>query len=141
MSGGLIAVSPDAPDHLFALLLSSNDTPLIYKGDMIANTWELIATGQTTAFPLNNWQGFYDLVFELSPIDSELMFAGTGQLFKSTNGGSSFSLTGGYGGNFAIHPDMQSMKILDNGTAWIATDGGFTYSTCLLYTSPSPRDS
>lgn len=128
-SGGVLAVSPAAPDNLFAILLSSDNTPLLYRGDMVANTWELIATGQTNAFPLNNGQGFFDLALEVSPIDADLIFAGTSTLYKSTDGGTNFSIIGGYGGDFPIHPDIQDMKILEDGTTWVATDGGFTHST------------
>jgi len=128
-SGGLLAVTPAAPDSLFAILLGNDNTPLIYRADLAAETWELVATGQTTEFPLNNGQGFFDLILEVSPIDATLIFAGTSTLYKSSDGGNNFSIIGGYGGDFPIHPDMQCMKLLANGDAWIATDGGFTLST------------
>ncbi|MFT4664180.1 MAG: hypothetical protein ACI8YQ_001841 [Polaribacter sp.] len=128
-AGGLLAVSPAAPDDLFAILLAADNTPLLYKGNMLSNTWDLIATGQTNAFPLNNGQGFFDLALEVSPTDPDLIFAGTSTLYKSTNGGASFTIIGGYGGDFPIHPDIQDMKILDDGSTWVATDGGFTHAT------------
>ena len=128
-AGGLLAVSPDRPDELFGIFLSAANTPLIYKGDMVNANWSLLATGQTDALPLNNGQGFFDLVLEVSPIDADIIFAGTTTLFKSTNGGTNFSTVGGYGGAFPIHPDIQSMKILENGTSWVATDGGLTFSS------------
>ncbi len=128
-AGGLLAVSPVAQESLFAILLGNDNTPLLYKGNMELATWELIATGQTNAFPLNNGQGFFDLVLEVSPTNADLIFAGTSTLYKSTNGGANFSIIGGYGGDFPIHPDIQSMKLLDNGNTWVATDGGFTFST------------
>ena len=34
-----------------------------------------------------------------------------------------------YAGNFAIHPDIQDMKLLPNGETWVSTDGGFSYTT------------
>lgn len=128
-SGALLAVSPDDTESIFVLLLSTDDTPLLYKGNSVSNDWELIATGQTADFPLENWQGFYDLVFEVSPDDANVMFAGTSSLYKSTNGGENFSIIGGYGGNFSIHPDAQCMLLLENNQAWLTTDGGFSYST------------
>ena len=30
---------------------------------------------------------------------------------------------------FSIHPDAQCMVLLDNNRAWLATDGGLTYSS------------
>lgn len=128
-SGGLLAVSNDSPDNIFILLLSSDDTPLLYKIDLVSENGELLATGQTDDFPLENWQGFYDVVFEVSPDDADIMFAGTSSLYKTINGGDSFSLVGGYGGSFPIHPDAQYMMLLENNRAWLATDGGFTFSS------------
>ncbi len=129
VSGGLLAVTPAAPDNLYVIMLSVNNTPLIYRGNMATGTWELLATGQTNELPLNNGQGFFDLILEVSPLDANLIFAGTTTLYKSTNGGSNFSIVGGYGGSFPIHPDIQAMKILHDGSSWVATDGGFTHST------------
>ena len=127
-SGALLAVTPNNQNFVYILMLSSNNTPLLYKG--IANTsWELINTGQSDIFPLENWQGFYDLVFEVSPNDANIIFAGTSSLYKSVDGGANFDLIGGYGGNFKIHPDAQCMLLLDNQRAWLSTDGGLTYST------------
>lgn len=128
-AGALLAVTPAAPDNLYAILLGINNTPLLYRGNMMTNDWQLIATGETTAFPLNNGQGFFDLVLEVSPLDANLIFAGTSTLYKSSNGGATFSIIGGYGGDFPIHPDIQCMKVLDDGTTWVSTDGGFTHST------------
>ncbi len=128
-SGGLLAVTPDNPNKLMAVLLSSNNTPYLYSLTIDSNTWELTATGQTNEMELNNGQGYYDLILEISPTDENLIYVGTTTLFKSTNGGASFTVIGGYYGNFAIHPDCQDMKILPNGNVWLATDGGMTLTT------------
>lgn len=128
-AGALLAVTAAAPEKLYAILLSSNNTPLVYRGDMETNNWDVLATGQTDLFPLNNGQGFFDLAFEVSPTNANIIFAGTSTLYKSTNEAASFSIIGGYGGSFPIHPDIQCMKLLDNGEAWVSTDGGFTHST------------
>ena len=128
-AGGLIAVSESEPNSVFALLLSSDETPVLYEGNMEDGNWSLLATGQTDDFPLENWQGFYDLAFEVSPNDANIMFAGTSSLYKSTNRGVEFSLVGGYGGDFSIHPDVQCMILMDNDRSWLSTDGGFTFSS------------
>lgn len=130
-SGGLLAVTPDNPDLLLAVMLSSDYTPYLYKGNLITDSWEweLLATGQTDEFPMNNGQGYFDLVLEISPIDQYLIFAGTTTLYKSGNGGQQFYATGGYSGNFSIHPDIQDMKLLPNGKTWVSTDGGFSFTT------------
>ena len=131
VSGGLLATTPDDPSMLLAVMLSANNTPLLYKGITAGmNTgWTLLATGQTGSFPMDNGQGYFDLVLEISPIDKDIIFAGTTTLFKSSNAGQNFHSIGGYSGNFAIHPDIQDMKLLDNGETWVATDGGMTLTT------------
>lgn len=131
VSGGLLAVTSDNPDVMLAVMLSSDNTPYLYKGLLLGASWmwELLATGQTGNFLMNNGQGYFDLVLEISPIDEDLIFAGTTTLFKSSNGGQQFTAIGGYSGSFAIHPDIQDMKLLTNGETWVSTDGGFSITT------------
>ena len=128
ISGGLMAVSSDSPDELYIIMLSIANTPLLYKGNPIMQEWNLLATGNSSAFPMDNWQGFYDLVLEVSDQDADIIYTGTASLYKSNNGGSSFTNIGGYGGRFALHPDIQDMKIMQDGEVWVATDGGVNYS-------------
>jgi len=127
-SGGLLAVTPDNPAMLLVVMLSSNNTPYLYKGLVSGGvwTWTLLGTGQTDNFPMNNGQGYFDLVLAVSPLDENLIFAGTTTLFKSANGGTRFTAIGGYSGAFSIHPDIQDIKMLPSGKTWISTDGGMS---------------
>jgi hypothetical protein len=127
-SGGLLAVSQDSPDDVFVIMLSSDDTPLLYKGNVINQQWNLKATGKSSFFPMDNWQGFYDLVLEVSDENADLIYTGTASLFKSSNGGGTFANMGGYEGKYPLHPDMQDMKIMQNGEVWVATDGGINFT-------------
>ena len=127
-SGGLLAVTPANPKLLFVVMLSANNTPYLYKG-LVNNgvwTWTLVATGQSDTFEMNNGQGYFDLVLAVSPIDENLIYAGTTTLFKSHNGGARFTAIGGYYGAFSIHPDIQDIKMLPSGKTWVSTDGGMT---------------
>ncbi|MBM4151492.1 MAG: hypothetical protein FJ219_07580 [Ignavibacteria bacterium] len=130
-SGGLLAMTPANPGIIYAILLSTDDIPHLLKGRVgTANPqWTTVRKGKTTEFPMDNWQGYFDLVLEVSPKDSNMLFTGTASLYKSTNGGSTFSIIGGYGGNIPVHPDQQDMKLMSNGDFWISTDGGLTLST------------
>ncbi len=128
-SGGLLAVTPASPDFLLVLMLSSDNTPYLYKRTFGIGNWILAAAGQTSVFPMNNGQGYFDLVLEISPVNQNLIFAGTTTLYKTTNGGQNFTAIGGYSGAFSIHPDIQDMKLLPNGNTWVATDGGMTLTT------------
>ncbi|MCK5344528.1 MAG: hypothetical protein KAR20_14040, partial [Candidatus Heimdallarchaeota archaeon] len=131
-SGGLLAVTPANPNLILVIMLSSDNTPYLYKGDINNQgifSWDLLATGQTSSFGMNNGQGYFDLVLEVSPNDENIILVGTTTLFKSSNGGNSFSAVGGYYGNFSIHPDIQDMKMLPSGETWVSTDGGMNLTT------------
>ena len=155
-SGGLLSVSPAIPNSLYIILLSgiesgtsslnngsdasySNSStdakvvegiPYLYKGTVNNNTWTWtkLATGKTDNFPMDNGQGYFDLVLAVSPLDPNLVFVGTTTLYKSEDGGHTHIAIGGYHGNFPIHPDIQCIKMLSNGETWVSTDGGFTHS-------------
>ncbi len=131
VSGGLLAVTPDNPNLLFVIMLSSDNTPYLYKGTISSGiwTWTLLATGQTPEFEMNNGQGYFDLVLDVSPNNQNNIIVGTTTLFKSVNGGSNFTVIGGYYGAFSIHPDMQDIKMLPNGNTWVSTDGGMNFTT------------
>ena len=128
-SGGLLAVSDDDPDAVYVILLPPNNRPLIYKKDPGIEQWTLLAYGMTSNLGLNNGQGYFDLVFEVSDEDANIIYAGTSSLYVSRDEGFTFTLIGGYGGPFPIHPDIQDMKILKDGEVWVSTDGGMNYSS------------
>jgi photosystem II stability/assembly factor-like uncharacterized protein len=137
-SGGLLAVTTDNPDVLLATLLAQENgdgIPFILKGtaEEAKMNWTEIKRGEYNSVGglggFTNGQGYFDLVFEIAPDDENIVFWGTCTLFKSTDGGMSFSKTGGYGGEFPVHPDIQDMQILTGGETWVATDGGMNYST------------
>ncbi len=130
-SGGLLAMTAANPGILFALMLSTSNTPYLLKGTLSGTTWNwaLQATGGTTAFPMDNGQGYFDLVLEVSPVNASIILAGTTTLFKSINGGGTFSAVGGYYGNFNIHPDIQDIRMLPSGETWVSTDGGMNLTT------------
>jgi photosystem II stability/assembly factor-like uncharacterized protein len=131
VSGGLLAVTADNPNLLFAILLSSNNTPYLLKGTLSGGTWAwtLIATGQTPSFAMNNGQGYFDLVLDVSPVNQNIILVGTTTLYKSVNCGITFTAVGGYAGNFSIHPDIQDIKMLSSGETWVSTDGGMNLTT------------
>ena len=130
-SGGLLAVTPDNPNVIFAIMLSTNRIPYLAKGTLINSTWQwaIIATGLTSQFPMDIGQGYFDLILEVSPVDQNLILTGTTSLYKSVNGGMSFTCIGGYCGGFGVHPDIQDVKMLPDGDTWVSTDGGMNLTT------------
>jgi photosystem II stability/assembly factor-like uncharacterized protein len=128
-SGGLLAVTPANPDKLLAILLSANNTPYLYKETLSTGVWSLLATGNTPAFKMDNGQGYFDLVLDVSPLNENMVLVGTTTSFRSTNGGTSFTAIGGYYGPFSVHPDFQDIKMLDDGDTWMSCDGGMYLTT------------
>ena len=132
-SGGLIAVTRANYKSIFVVLLSTqnNYAPYLYKGTYADKSikWTLLATGKTSNFEMNNGQGYFDLVLDVSPLNENIIFVGTTTFYKSTDGGAKFTSIGGYAGNFSIHPDIQDIKMMDNGEMWVTTDGGVNFSS------------
>lgn len=130
-SGGVLAVSAANPQLLMMTLLSNNNTPILVKG-IVENeswTWSEIARGLTSRLGMDNGQGYYDLDMEISPKDEQNFVVGTTTLYKTADGGATFSAIGGYQGQFAIHPDIQDLEFGANGELWVATDGGLSMSS------------
>lgn len=140
-SGGLLAVTKANPNMLLTTMLSTDNTPYLYKGIVSGNnwTWTKVIDCNTDTFGYNNGQGYYDLALEISPENENKYLVGTTTLFKTNNGGSSFDAIGGYYGRFSIHPDIQDLKWLDNDEVWVATDGGMSFSTDAFETDFQPR--
>jgi photosystem II stability/assembly factor-like uncharacterized protein len=72
-------------------------------------------------------QGFYNLAIDVSDTDSNKFLLGMLNLFKSENGGTTYTRWGGYGCDnctpFYRHPDHQDILINGN-DVFVATDGG-----------------
>ncbi|GGK47936.1 MULTISPECIES: discoidin domain-containing protein [Flavobacteriaceae] len=140
-SGGLLAVTASNPNLMYATMLSTDNTPFLYKGILADNnwTWTKAIDCNTTAFPYNNGQGYFDLVLEISPTNENNIFVGTTTLFKTTNGSLSFDAIGGYFGRFSIHPDIQDIVWLPDGeSVYVATDGGVSFSNDAFETDFQP---
>ncbi len=139
-SGGLLAVTQANPNVVYVTMLAKElkdgteqGVPFIYKGvfDGTDFTWTRTKKGVVGGGlgDFSNGQGYFDLVLDVSPVNENLVFWGTCSLWKSTNGGVDYIRVGGYGGDYSIHPDIQSMRMLSNGDTWVATDGGINYTT------------
>ena len=131
--GGRIAVTPADPKRIYAIILTQDKGPHLMRSDNEGESWTIAAKGrydgyQSQDFPMDNWQGFYDLAIVASPLNADHLITGTGSIFKSTNGGRKFTIHGGYGGDFAVHPDFQC-TVANAHETWIGTDGGLTFST------------
>ncbi len=132
--GGVrMAVSSADAKRVYAIVLTRDKGPYLMRSNDEGDTWLIMAKGSYDGFsslelPMENWQGFYDLSLVASQTNADHLITGTASCFKSMDGGKTFTILGGYGGPFALHPDFQASVSVGN-HCWIATDGGLTYSS------------
>jgi photosystem II stability/assembly factor-like uncharacterized protein len=79
-----------------------------------------------------NWAPFYPWanVIAVDPQNENVLFAGHASIFRSANGGASWTQVGGYGMP-PVHPDQQALVFdpTDHNHVYLATDGGVYAST------------
>lgn len=151
--GARIAVSDADSNRIYVVLIGeakSGDDGFIgiYRSDDGGESWTLpngppggpyddtnhpnMATiGRTGGYH----QGFYNLGLDASDENPDHILAGFLNLWKSTDGGFTWSCIGGYCHNDFnyLHPDIQSITIQGE-DVWITSDGGIDYSNDFLET-------
>ncbi len=69
-------------------------------------------------------QGFYNMALDVSDTNADNFLVGFLNMFKSEDGGATFTHWGGYGGGPGWqHPDIQDIDII-NDEVWVSSDGG-----------------
>lgn len=112
---------------------STSETPILVKSTNGGDNWKTVAVGnkkeESSAFPLDGGQGWYDFIILVSPINENHVIIGTTESYKSTDGGIKFKcLSDCDEAPLRIHADLQAAKAIEK-ESWIASDGGMTYST------------
>ncbi|MFM8595983.1 MAG: VPS10 domain-containing protein [Flavobacteriales bacterium] len=151
--GGRLAVSSANPQKVYAYLIGAskpNDVGFIgvYVSENAGATWALPngpTGGPYSASHLNlacgspTWdyhQGFYNCAIVANPNNANEILVGGLNLFRSTDGGLTFSSVSGYvGGPLQLHVDNQDFRVIGNHT-WITTDGGIYHSSNFMTTQP-----
>ncbi len=151
--GARLAVTPADPNRVYAYLIGqakNGDHGFIgvFRSDNGGDSWTLpnppAGGPYTTNHPnlaigwvgWNYHQGFYNCALMASETNPDHILIGGLNLWRSNDGGVSFSPVGGYVGNqIQIHVDMQDFRAI-NGTYWITTDGGIYKSTDFANTQP-----
>jgi photosystem II stability/assembly factor-like uncharacterized protein len=137
LSGRLAVTAADA-NRIYLLCTASPNPPRLMKSLDEGETWAdmnpTFCTGGVS--DATGGQGYYDLSIAASQTNANELLFGMCSTAKavSSDGGNTFTFShiGGYCGSFPIHPDLQEVKCIWNGSqleTWIATDGGFTFST------------
>ncbi len=130
-----LAVTPDDPDYVYALAgNSSNGFEGIYRSTNSGLTWTKRSSASTPN--LMGWrssgndsggQAWYDLAFAVSPTDKDLLYTGGVNIWRSTNGGSAWSISAhwtGAGSAAFVHADIHHLTFNTDGRLYAGTDGG-----------------
>ncbi|MCZ2356603.1 MAG: T9SS type A sorting domain-containing protein [Bacteroidia bacterium] len=134
-----IAVTPANPNIVYALLSKSGTNGF-------AGLWRSLDNGITWSERSNTpnllgWeydgsdntgQGWYDLALAASSVDADMVFVGGVNIWKSGDGGSTWSLSAFWMND--IHADQHTLIFQPNSnTLFAGNDGGIYYTTDLGY--------
>lgn len=135
-----VAVSPANPNYVY-LLASASDYSYggVYRSASMgaAGTWTVMSTTPnifdwSTNGSGSGGQGWYDLAIGVSPTNINEIVCGGVNTWRSTNGGSTWTLyTHWYGGGGKpyVHADLHDVQYTSSNTVYLATDGGLFRTT------------
>lgn len=125
----VIDVTPANPEYLYVLVSNSNDTfRSILRSEDSGATFQV--RNNTTDIYDGGQQAWYDLALTASDVDPELIFTGMLNIWKSTNGGTTFTRGATWNDPTAVnytHADIHDLKFF-NGKLYAGTDGGIYIS-------------
>ena len=137
-----LAVTAANPNIIYAVASQSSDNGFLafYKSSNGGATWK--TAYNNTNKNLLGWdpdggdsggQGWYDLSIQAAPNDSNKVFVGGVNIWRTTNGGSTFTLNAhwyGGGGKPYVHADHHAMIAIPGTTTFLAgCDGGVFRTT------------
>jgi hypothetical protein len=125
-----IAVTAHNPDIVYIVASQSSNSALeaVYKS---SNKGTSFVQKATTPSMLAT-QGWYDIAIESSATDSNLVYVGGLNVYKSSNGAASFTAVTDWTGGSAdwVHADCHFLgRNPLNNELWIGTDGAVDYTT------------
>lgn len=157
IGGARMGVTNADPNRIYVVMLGNVDNYTtdtnyigVYRSDNAGENWSMPYDQNNDGTPdnnpggpysINHWcfscfdidggsydQGFYNLAIDVSDTDPNKFLVGMLNLFKSENGGTTYSRWGGYDDSdtttsYYRHPDHQDILINGN-DVFVATDGG-----------------
>lgn len=134
-----LGVSPNDPNVVYALCSNSSNSGFngLYKSNNAGISYSLISS---TPNILNgssdgsgsNGQGWYDLCIAVDPTNANIVYTGGINIWKSTNGGSTWALRthwSGASGVQTVHADQHAMEWQNDSNLWLGNDGGIYKTT------------
>lgn len=137
-----LAVSPANPNYVYALMCSyvfpaSNGFYGLYRSTDAGLTWTAMSTtpnimGYDITGAASGGQGSYCMALAVSPLNADEVYAGGIHVWKSVNGGSTWTIKTNWGGpGTTVHVDQQGLQFQPgSGTIiYSCNDGGLNVST------------
>jgi len=136
---GVIAVTAANPNYVYFL---QSNTSSGFKGLYRSTDAGLTFTTRSTSPNILDWtcdgsgsggQGWYDLALTADPANAEIIYVGGVDVWKSTNGGTSWAINSHWYGGCGVaevHADCHFLTYSPvNGTLWACNDGGVYFTT------------
>lgn len=135
-----LAVTPANSSYVYAIVVDGSDgLEAIYRSSNSGGSFSEVFSGGTSNLlewgvdgTENGGQGWYDLSLAVSPTNANTVLVGGINTWRSTNGGSSWSLVNhwyGGGGVQEVHADKHQLKYRNNGDLFECNDGGVYISS------------
>lgn len=129
-----LAVSKDDSTYVYALLANGSNGFLgLYRSTDAGVSWTQRSStpnllGWSTTGSDNGGQAWYDLALAVNPTNKNQVYVGGVNIWRSSNGGSSWSLNGhwfGGGGAPYVHADIHHLTFTPSGSSiYSGNDGG-----------------
>jgi photosystem II stability/assembly factor-like uncharacterized protein len=126
-----IAVTPNDTNYVYILASKNSNSGLqgVYRS---TNGGSSFSTMCTTPDILSNpcnasstgGQGWYDLTIAASPLNKDEVVVGGVNVWRSTNGGSAWTMIGCWNGSPFVHADIHELEYTTSGTLYVVNDGG-----------------
>ena len=131
-----IAISQDDPNHAFALYATSGGSFYgLYHSDGASEmgSWTVCWPGGNDSYtPLPRSQGIYDLALGIKKGQPDLAYVGGISLWRSGPNQQAEPAAASFdfpGFEFGVHADLHEIVFTEEGTMFIASDGGLYKST------------
>lgn len=134
-----IAVTPADPNYVYVLGSKASDNSFggLFLSTNSAGTFSTMSTtpnlfGWNTSGTDASGQGWYDIAIGASPTNANEITVGGVNTWKSTNGGSTWTLNThwyGGGGKPYVHADLHDVQYTNGTTCYLGTDGGIARTT------------
>lgn len=123
-----LAIPASSPSTIFAAM-EVNYTGALFKTSNGGSTWTSVPTPPRFCTLTGYDQCGYDLVIAADPSNSSVLYLGGMDLYRSTDGGTTWTDLGGYSGN--LHPDQHVLAFspTSHSMMYVGNDGGVWYST------------